>query len=104
MAGQEFRAAVVVLALPMLPGPGLCSAGSWSSPRRLGHCPLFQRIKLVLLLSLSLFQQFLPPLHSAAGNIPAWGLPSKTCTREMEMDGGWQHHGGFPGMGISLCL
>lgn len=65
-SGQEFGAgapaAAAFLALPALPSPGLCAAGSRTSPRRLGHWPLFRRIKLALLLSLSLFQQFLPPL------------------------------------------
>lgn len=65
VSGQEFGARAPVaafLALPALPSPGLRAAGSRTSPRRLGHWPLFQRIKLALLLSLSLFQQFLPPL------------------------------------------
>lgn len=64
--GQEFGAGTAAvaafLALPVLPSPGLRAAGSRTSPRRLGHWPLFRRIKLALLLSLSLFQQFLPPL------------------------------------------
>lgn len=69
--GQEFGAgtptAAAFVALPALPSPGLPSAGSPTSPRRLGHWPLFRRIKLALLLSLSLFQQFLPPLSLSSG-------------------------------------
>lgn len=69
--GQEFGAgtptAAAFVALPALPSPGLPSAGSQTSPRRLGHWPLFRRIKLALLLSLSLFQQFLPPLSLSSG-------------------------------------
>jgi len=70
-SGQEFGAgapaASAFLALPALPSPGLRAAGSRTSPRRLGHWPLFRRIKLALLLSLSLFQQFLPPLSLGSG-------------------------------------
>lgn len=93
---------MVFLALPLLPSPGLCSAGSQSSPRRLGHCPLFQRIKLVLLLSLSLFQQFLPPLslgsgkHSCLGaakqnmhqrDTKGWGLAAPWWQGQLPWDG-----------------
>lgn len=70
-SGQEFGAGppavAAFLALPALPSPGLRTAGSRTSPRRLGHWPLFRRIKLALLLSLSLFQQFLPPLSLGSG-------------------------------------
>lgn len=65
--GSVSGSAVAFLALPALPSPGLRAARSWTSPRRLGHWPLFRRIKLALLLSLSLFQQFLPPLSLGSG-------------------------------------
>lgn len=42
-------------------------AGSWNRPRRLGHWALFLRIKLELLLSLQLFQEFQPPLSLCNG-------------------------------------
>lgn len=116
-SGQEFGAGppavAAFLALHALPSPGLRTAGSRTSPRRLGHWPLFRRIKLALLLSLSLFQQFLPPLSlGSGGNIPAWGLPRKIPTGGTRRDGDWQHHGGrgwpwdrgSPGMGIAPRL
>lgn len=68
----------------------LPAAGSWNSPRCLGHCPLFRRIKLALLLSLSLFQQFLPPLLLGSGKHSCPRLPGATRTGW----GGWRRAGG----------
>lgn len=59
-----------------------------------GHCALFGGIKLVLLLSLSLFQQSLPP-HSCPG------AARKNTTAGTRRDGGWQQSGARDGCGTA---